>query len=370
MPSLPFAHELYPSLAPRLCRCRARCRRFCRLLLSQIRMPVLESSGMLCIETLLKAASRQRLTEVFGSKIRKFFADSELFLSLCSRPRDRWGYFVLAWLGSDKAEKVRCSHVADSVASDEKVWKKLIALIGRFEFVSAYRATLRGLRQSGSESVAAYEARTTDLCSHAYAKFLTEAHLSLAVNHLIAALADSPLREYLQRERAQRTLEWLETLRIAQSREASRLSKISRPLPPLPALHTTRAVSLRLLRVTNRTLWTRVLVTKIISRHSAWVTHDLNNFQIWILVNSFRCRRYETNRVRVTALHFTIPPPPPVLEPNWRYGRLATVAVELLELETSLELYNLFKCGKFGHISSTCTAEEKSPRRCYTCGGI
>ena len=126
-------------------------------------MPLLSSFGMLWIETLLKAASRQRFTEVSGSKMRGFLADSELFFTFCSRPRDRWGYFVLAWLGSDEAEKVRRSHVADSVASYEKFREELIALFNRFKFEGAYRATLRGLRQSKSESVAAFAARTTDL---------------------------------------------------------------------------------------------------------------------------------------------------------------------------------------------------------------
>ena len=122
-------------------------------------------------DTLLKAASRQRFTKVFGSKIRAFLADAELFFTLCSCPRDRWGYFVLAWLGPDEAEKIRRSHVADSIASYEKFCEKLIALFERFEFDGAYRATLRGLRQSRSESVAAYAAQTTDLCSHALAEF-------------------------------------------------------------------------------------------------------------------------------------------------------------------------------------------------------
>ena len=97
---------------------------------------------------------------------------------------------------------MRRSHVAYSVASYETFRDGLIALFGRFEFEGAYRATLRGLRQSGSESVAAYAALTIDLCSHAYAEFSTEAQLSLAVDHLIARLADSSSREYLQRERA------------------------------------------------------------------------------------------------------------------------------------------------------------------------
>ena len=135
-----------------------------------------------------------------GIEICAFLADAELFLTLCSHPRDRWGFFVLAWLGSEAAEKVRRSHVADTVASYEKFRDGLIALFNRFEFVGAYRATLRGLGQSGSESLAAYAAGTTDLCSHAYAEFSTEAQMSLAVDHFIAGLADSSSREYLQRE--------------------------------------------------------------------------------------------------------------------------------------------------------------------------
>ena len=47
-------------------------------------------------DTLLKAVSRKRFTEVFGNKIRAFLADAELFLTLYSRFRDRLGYVVLA----------------------------------------------------------------------------------------------------------------------------------------------------------------------------------------------------------------------------------------------------------------------------------
>ena len=83
---------------------------------------------------------------------------------------------------------------------------------------------MRTLRQAGAESVAAYAASTTDLCSHAYAGFTTDPQLSLAVDHFIAWLADLSSREYLQRERAQQTLEWLETVRIAQASKAARLS--------------------------------------------------------------------------------------------------------------------------------------------------
>ena len=194
-------------------------------------------------ETLLKVASRQRFTETSAIKIRAFVSDAKLFFMLCSHPRDRWGSFVLAWLGSEKAEKVRRSHVADSLASYEKFRDGLIALFGRLEFEGAYRATLRGLRQSGSESVAAYAAGTTNLCSHAYAEFSTEAQLSLAVDHFIAGLANSSLREYLQRERAHRTLDLLETERIAQASEAARRSTPSPNAAAASAAHDSRSPS-------------------------------------------------------------------------------------------------------------------------------
>ena len=205
-------------------------------------------------EKQLKAGSRQCFTETSGIKIRAFLADAELFLTLCSRPRDRWGFFVLAWLGSQEAEKVRRSHIADFVASYEKCREGLIALFGRFEFEGAYRATLQNLRQSGSESMAAYGARTTDLCSHAYAEFSTEAQLSLPVYHFIAGLADSSSRVYLQRERAQRTLEWLSTVRIAQASVASRLSNPVPTAAAASAAHDSRSPSTHSLPVISRTL--------------------------------------------------------------------------------------------------------------------
>ena len=57
-------------------------------------------------ETLLKAASRQRITQTSGIKISAFIADAELFLTLCSRPRDRWGFVVLVLLGSEEHENI------------------------------------------------------------------------------------------------------------------------------------------------------------------------------------------------------------------------------------------------------------------------
>lgn len=121
------------------------------------------------------------------------------------------------------------SHIADSVGYYDKFREGRTTIFGRFEFEGAFRAQLRSMRQSGADSVTAYAARTTDLCSRAYAEFATEAPLSLAVDHFIGGLADTSTREYLLRERARRTLECMEVVRIAQASEAARL----RSVPPL-----------------------------------------------------------------------------------------------------------------------------------------
>ena len=152
---------------------------------------------------------------------------------MCDRPRDHWGLFILSWLGSEEAEKVRRSHVVDPVAKYDTFRDGLIALFGRFEFEASYRASLRNLRQAGAESIATYAARTTDMCSRAYANFSTEDQLSLAVDHFIAGLADQSSRAYLQRERAQRALEWLEVCeshRRAKPRVFLTTCQLPRPL--------------------------------------------------------------------------------------------------------------------------------------------
>ena len=102
MPPLPFAHYSYPSLAP-----------------PSVSLPCSMPSMLLSTsqsypnavagiawdatdrKTLLKDASRQRFTETSSIKICACLADAELVLTLCSRPRNRWGFFVLVWLGSE-----------------------------------------------------------------------------------------------------------------------------------------------------------------------------------------------------------------------------------------------------------------------------
>ena len=176
-------------------------------------------------ETLLNAFSRQRYTKASGFKICSFVSDYELFLTFCNRPRDSWGFFILAWLGSEEAEKTRRSYITDHVANNPVFREGLISLFGRFEFEGAYRAAVRSLRQSGSESVAAYAARVTDLCSRTYLNFSTDDQLSLAVDHFISGIADTLSRDYLMRERARRPLQWQEVVRMAQASKAARLSE-------------------------------------------------------------------------------------------------------------------------------------------------
>ena len=69
---------------------------------------------------LLKLASRARFCESDGNKIRGFVADLELYLRMCARLVHHWGYFLMASLGAEKAEKVRLSHLADVIADYAK----------------------------------------------------------------------------------------------------------------------------------------------------------------------------------------------------------------------------------------------------------
>ena len=68
------------------------------------------------INTLLKLASRARFSELTGNTIRGFVADLELYLRMCAHPVHHWGYFLMASLGAEEAEKVRRSHLADVIA--------------------------------------------------------------------------------------------------------------------------------------------------------------------------------------------------------------------------------------------------------------
>ena len=136
---------------------------------------------------------------------------------MCARPVHNWGYFLMALLGADEAEKERRSHLADFIADYAKFKSGVEALFGKFEFEGSFRAQLRTHAQSGAESIAAYAARTTDVCSKAYPAFATEKQLSLAVDHFIAGLADITMRDYLLHDRACRSLSWQEIVQMAQA---------------------------------------------------------------------------------------------------------------------------------------------------------
>ena len=123
---------------------------------------------------LLKLASRARFSELAGNKIRGFVAHLELYLRMCARPVYHWGYFLMASLGAEKAEKVQRSHLADTIADYQKFKSGVEALFGKFEFEGSFRAQLRTHAQSGAESIAAYAAHRTDICSKAYPAFAIE----------------------------------------------------------------------------------------------------------------------------------------------------------------------------------------------------
>jgi hypothetical protein len=303
-------------------------------------------------ETLLKAASRPRYIESSNVKIRSFLADAELFLTLCNRPRNRWAYFVLSWLGSEEAEKVRRSHVADSVADYDKFRAGLTTIFGRFEFEGAFRAHLRSLRQSGAETVTAYAARTTDLCSRAYAEFATEAQLSLAVDHFIGGLADTSTREYLLRERARRPVEWMEVVRIAQASESARLSNA--PLSAAAACDSTAIVGPAIaapLSEVRDTPHGHVSSSRAQPDHAPAHTRSFGN------------RR---NLATKPTLREQAQTPTHQQGPANQSDRFAKDTQSGAAKSNASVCFN---CGKPGHFAANCATDAKKITRCYACGG-
>ena len=167
--------------------------------------------------TLLKFSSRPRFCESAGNKIKGFVAELKLYLRMCGRPVNRWGYFLMGSLGAEEAEKVRRSPFADAIADYPKFKTGVETLFGKFEFEVSVSAQLRNHAQSGAESIAAYAARITEVCSKAYSAFATETQLLLAVDYFIASLADKTTRDYLLHDRALRTLTWQECVQMAQA---------------------------------------------------------------------------------------------------------------------------------------------------------
>ena len=116
-----------------------------------------------------------------------------------ARAVHHWRYFLLASLGTDKAEKAWRSHLAEAVADYSAFKKGVETLFDKYEFEGSCPAMLRTHLQAGFKSVTAYAARTTNVCSKAYTGFSTETQLSLAVDHFIASLADSTSRDFAPR---------------------------------------------------------------------------------------------------------------------------------------------------------------------------
>ena len=176
------------------------------------------------LDLLLKSTNRPQFTETSGVRIRAFLENAENFLQMCGRPRDRWARFIISWLGANEAEKVRRSHFFSDDVDYTDFMNGLITLFGRLEFEDSYRHQLRELAQSGSESIASYAARTTDLTTRAYIKFPTELQLDIAVENFIAGLRDTSTRDYLRRERARRSITWQEAVQMTQACELLRAS--------------------------------------------------------------------------------------------------------------------------------------------------
>ena len=87
-------------------------------------------------------------------------------MSAC--PVHHLGYFLITSLGAETAEKVRRSHFADLIADYATFKSGVNALFGKFKCKESLREQLRTHAQSGAKSIAAYAARTTDVCSKAY----------------------------------------------------------------------------------------------------------------------------------------------------------------------------------------------------------
>ena len=103
----------------------------------------------------------------------------------------------------------------------------LITLFGRLEFEDSYGQQLREIAQAGSESVASYAARTTDLTTRAYPKFPTKLQLDIAVDNFVSGQRDAFTRDYLGRERARHSITWQEAIQMAQAYELPRTSERS-----------------------------------------------------------------------------------------------------------------------------------------------
>ena len=185
-------------------------RQFCRT----VREPVATVPADLVWEptdrdTLLKDSSRSRFTKASSLKICSFLADAELILTLCKGRKI--AKVSLFSIGS-AAKKPRKSEDTPSLTlllitvPLAKAWCRFLDDLNSKVLIARHSGTLK----FSTESIDVDAARTTDLCSRAYPNFSTEDQLSPAVDHFI--VADVSSREYKQRTRAFRTLEWQEAI--------------------------------------------------------------------------------------------------------------------------------------------------------------
>ena len=329
-------------------------------------------------DTALKAASRPRFTESSGMKIRPFLDDAELFLELCGRPRDRWGIFVLQWLGIDEGDKVRRSHLAEKVHDYAAFKEGLITLFGRFEFEDSYRAALRSLRQSGSESVSAFAARTSDLCSRAYPDFATEAQLNLAVEHFVSGLADASSRDYLRRERARRRISWQEAVQMAQAAEVPRQSEHAAAIV---------AQSSTSCGVANPSPY-----SPLVCEVSGVDSSSLSSSSVCApagnpfgnrpgFVPAQLVRPVQSSRAPPMPLQYASRGAQPGLRPHFPGIALRqvtptpnphtrTAVFPRAPAPSSRSTAACFNCGQTDHLIAACPFGRNAARKCFTCGGV
>ena len=270
----------------------------------------------------------------------------------------------MASLGAEEAEKVRRSHLADTIPDYPKFNSGVETLFEKFEFEVSFRVQLRNHSQSGAESIAAYAALTTEVCSKAYSAFATETQLSLAVDHFIAGLAVETTRDYLLHDRALRTLTLQHCVQIAQACEASRLS-----LHEPATAAGTASIKLGAPAITKCTC-------APVESAAAFACQPISARDGRVKGNAHSSRK-DDQRTRTSAPRTSHPqqkslssasrePPPPYANPDNANHAL----VDQQKNFGKPRAITCFKCGKRGHVASSCISDARSARKCYACGGI
>ena len=282
---------------------------------------------------------------------------------MCARPVHHWGYFLMASLGAEEAEKVRRSHVADAIADYAKFKSGVEALFGKFEFKGSFRAQLRTHAQAGAETIAAYAARTTDVCSKAYPAFATETQLSFAVDHFIAGLADITTRDYLLHDRACRSHSWQEVVQMAQACEASHLLLHA----PAAAAVTTST------KVAAPATATSACAHDEITAAPAWQSKSARDGRAKRGAHSSRKDDQQTRASAARTSHPQQNAPSSVAHeppPHSNSDNSARATAGQAKSTTKPRAIMCYKCGKNGHVASACNSDARPARKCYACGGI